>query len=175
VATSTRRWGWYELDRRWAERIVADAHVPRGALVVDIGAGAGALTAALLDAGARVVAVEAHPDRARVLRERFADAVVVQADARDLRLPRRPFHVVANPPFDITAAILRRLLQPGSRLVSAYLVLQDQAARRWASPDAPGATRWRRAFDVSVPWRVPRQAFTPRPHVNTHVLRLERR
>ncbi|KGM16614.1 hypothetical protein [Actinotalea fermentans] len=42
-------------------------------------------------AGARVIALELHPGRAATLRERFTDAgvVVVQADARDLLLPRR--------------------------------------------------------------------------------------
>ena len=103
--------------------------------MLDIGAGHGVITEALLTAGARVIAVELHPDRVHVLRARFGDtAVVVRADAADLRLPRRPYHVVANPPFGATAALLRRLLQPGSRLASAHLVLQEQAAVRWCGP-----------------------------------------
>jgi 23S rRNA (adenine-N6)-dimethyltransferase len=60
----------------------------------------------LVAAGARVVAVELHPVRCASLRRRFAQdrVVVVRADARDLRLPRRPFRVVANPPFVVTTA-----------------------------------------------------------------------
>lgn len=176
MAASRRQWGWHALDARWAERIVADAQIPPGAIVIDVGAGAGALTAPLLDAGARVIAVEAHPGRARYLRERFgASIVVVQADARDLRLPRRPYHVVANPPFSVTTDLLRRLLQPGSRLLSARLILQDQAAERWVAPTAPGARRWVRAFEVSLGIRVPRQAFSPPAHVSTRVLQIRRR
>jgi hypothetical protein len=41
-------------------------------LVIDIGAGGGAITAQLLDQGAQVIAVELHPGRAAALRRRFA-------------------------------------------------------------------------------------------------------
>jgi 23S rRNA (adenine-N6)-dimethyltransferase len=175
VDASRRRWGWHELDVSWARRLVVDARLSAGSTVVDIGAGTGAITSALLDTGARVIAVEAHPGRAQRLRERFGDGVlVVQTDAADLRLPRRPYHVIANPPFHVTSALLRRLLQPGSRLVSARLVLQEQAARKWSSPSAPGAPRWRRDYEASLGARVPRQAFAPSPSVNARVLRIDR-
>lgn len=147
-----------------------------GDLVLDVGAGVGALTAPLVATGAWVVAVELHPGRAATLRERFAGrARVVRADARDLRLPRRPFHVVANPPFDATSALLRRLLHPGSRLVTAHLVVQDRAAHRWAGPGAPAAARWQRTFAVELGPAVPRSAFRPRPPVDARILVLRRR
>ena len=172
-----RPWGWHRLDPDWANRLVADAALPRGALVVDIGAGTGAISNALVAAGARVLAVEAHPGRARALRDRFRrdDVIVVEADAIDLRLPRRPYHVVANLPFAISAPVLRRLVQPGSRLVTAHVVLQDQVARRWTTFDAPAAARWRREFDAALGARVPRRAFTPPPRVDARVLRITRR
>jgi 23S rRNA (adenine-N6)-dimethyltransferase len=176
VAAAPRWWGWHELDPRWAERLVADAGVGPGAVVVDVGAGTGAITAPLVAAGARVVAVEVHPGRARHLRQRFGDAVVVvAADAADLRLPRRPFHVVANPPFAATTALLRRLLQPGSRLVGAVVVLPAPAARRWAGPGAPGAGRWARDYEVALGPAVPRSAFRPPPPAGARVLTIRRR
>lgn len=169
-------WGWHQLDRRWAARLVAEAQVPPGALVIDVGAGRGVLTELLIRGGARVIAVEAHTGRARFLREQFGDAiVVVQADAADLRLPRRPFHVVANPPFGVTSALLRRLLQPGSRLLSAHLVLDRRAARRWAGPEAAGIARWGVVFEACVAHGVPRRAFRPRPQVDCAVLAIRRR
>jgi len=87
-------------------RLVALADVSSGDLVLDVGAGRGAITAELLRAGAHVVAVELHEQRLALLRERFADqrVTVVRADATDLRIPRRPFKVVANPPFGATTA-----------------------------------------------------------------------
>ena len=168
-------WGWHRLGTRWAEALVADASIPRGAVVLDVGSGAGAITEPLLATGARVIAVEAHHGRAAVLRERFGgDVVVVEADAADLRLPKRPYDVVANPPFGVSATLLRRLLQPGSRLLAARLVLQDPVARRWAGAAAPGAARWRAAFTSAAGRRVPRAAFTPPPRVDARVLVIER-
>jgi len=145
--------------------------------VLDIGAGVGALTGHLLKAGARVVAIELHPDRARRLRERFARSpvTVVRADAASLQWPRRPFRVVANPPYGITSALLGSLLAPRSRLVAADLVLQRAVVRRYAVERAPGAFRWRRQWDVSLGRSLPRRAFRPAPHVDSAVLVVRRR
>ncbi len=176
-ASEARRWGWHRLADDWAARIVADAHITHGDLVLDVGAGTGAITARLVDAGARVVAVELHARRAAELRARFdgAPVTVVRADAADLRLPRRPFHVVANPPFTITTALLRRLLSPGSRLLTAALVVPVPVARRWEAGRAPGAQRWLRTFDASVGSWVPRSAFVPPPPSAAATLVLRRR
>lgn len=176
-ASGGSRWGWHRLAPRWADTFVAEAGVRPGELVVDIGAGTGALTAPLVAAGARVIAVELHPRRLTALRERFADdpVTVVRADATDLRLPRRPFRVVANPPFAATSAVLKRLLAPGSRLQRADLVVQRAAGRRWADGRAPGAGRWARDYRVDLGRPIPRSAFAPRPQVDCVTLRITRR
>lgn len=176
MSAARTRWGFHRLTEPNARQLVRSAGVRPGELVLDIGAGDGAVTAALVRAGARVVAVELHPVRARGLRRRFAEApvTVVQADGADLRLPRRPFRVVANPPFGITTALLRRLLDPGSRLVSADLVVPVPVAARWAAGRAPGARRWGWVFDARVVRRLPPDAFRPPPRAATAVLRLER-
>jgi 23S rRNA (adenine-N6)-dimethyltransferase len=173
---SGRGWGWHQLDPRWADRLVASSGVGQGDLVVDVGAGYGAITASLVATGAAVVAVERHPQRLAVLRARFGgDITLVVADAADLRLPRRPFHVVANPPFAATSALLRRLLHPGSRLVAAHLVLDERAIVRWAGAGAPAAARWQRQFAVTVGERLPRAAFDPPPAVRCRILHLQHR
>jgi 23S rRNA (adenine-N6)-dimethyltransferase len=170
------RWGWHRLTPAWAERLVSDAGVAPGDLVIDIGAGTGAVTAPLVAAGARVIAVELHPRRLAELRARFVDddVTVVRADVADLRLPRRPFRVVANPPFAATSQVLKRLLHPGSRLVRADLVVQRAAAQRWAAGRAPGASRWSRDYRVGVGRSVPRRAFAPRPPVDCATLVIDR-
>lgn len=118
-----------------------------GELVLDIGAGAGALTAPLVRAGARVIAVELHPGRAERLAARFAGApvTVLRVDARDLRLPHRPFRVVSSPPYGISSAMLRLLTARGSSLVAADLVLQRAVVRRWADAGPPPTGRRRAA------------------------------
>lgn len=176
MSGSRRAWGWHRLDPTWAERIVRESGVGRGDLVLDIGAGRGALTAPLLASGARVIAVERHPGRVAHLRTRFGrDLIVVRTDAADLRLPRRPFHVVANPPFAVSAALLRRLLHDGSRLRTAHLVLADPVVRRWCGPAAPGASRWRHTYTAEPGRPIPRAAFRPPPGTSCRVIVLERR
>jgi 23S rRNA (adenine-N6)-dimethyltransferase len=147
--------------------VVAAAGVRPGELVFDIGAGEGALTAHLMQAGARVVAVELNPRRAGVLRERFPGITVVHADAASVRLPGRPFRVVANPPYGISSSLLRTLLAPDSRLVAADLVLQRAVAAKYAS-SAP------RRFSLTIGLTLPRRAFLPPPHVDSAVLVVRR-
>jgi 23S rRNA (adenine-N6)-dimethyltransferase len=176
-AGGAHRWGWHRLAEHAARDLVAASPVRPGDLVLDIGAGEGALTGHLLAAGARVVAVELHPDRLAALRRRFADdpVVVVRADATDLRLPRRPFRVVANPPFAATNAVLRRLLSPGSRMLSADLVLPLHAVERWASGRAPGAGRWLADVEPHRGGELRRSAFRPPAPGKVGVLQLRRR
>jgi 23S rRNA (adenine-N6)-dimethyltransferase len=177
IARSRRAWGWHPLTDEWAARVVADAAVQPGELVLDIGAGHGALTAQLVGRGARVIAVELHPARAQHLRRRFAGlpVTVVQADAVSLRLPRRPFRVVASPPYAITSPLLRLLLAPSSRLTAADLVLQRAAVRRYAGGSVAGPGRRERQWRVRAGRSLPRRAFRPPPAVDSTVLVVRRR
>ncbi len=147
-----------------------------GELVLDIGAGDGALTRHLVSAGARVIAVELHPGRAATLRDRFAKdpVTVVRTDAADLHLPVRPFRVVANPPYGVTSALLSRLLGRGSRLRAADIVLQRAVVRRYVQGAVRGAGRWLREYDVSRGMSLPRRAFRPPPTVDSAVLVVRR-
>jgi SAM-dependent methyltransferase len=139
---------------RLAAELVEQAGVGAGDLVVEIGAGSGVLTEALARRAGRVVAVECDPRLAEQARARlagFGNVRVVTADALALPPPRRPFRVVANPPFGSTAAILRRLLgDPRTRLERADLVLQEQAARRYAAgrPSTPETIAWGAWYDL---------------------------
>ena len=156
-----RRWGWHRLADRWAAELVAHAGVRPGDLALDLGAGTGAITDHLLAAGAHVVAVELHPERLAALRVRYADqrVTVVRADLATLRLPRRPFVVVANPPFAVGAAVVRTLTGSASRLQRATLVVPVHTARgcstvsrhrasssrcdlRLPAPRSPRVRRW---------------------------------
>jgi 23S rRNA (adenine-N6)-dimethyltransferase len=160
------RWGWHRLADHWAAELVARADVRPGDLVVDLGAGTGALTAPLVAAGAHVVAVEVHAERAARLRARFAadPVVVVRAHIAGLHLPRRPFAVVANPPFAIAADTVRLLTRAGRPLRRADVLVPRHTARRLLDRPAPAG------FRLSVDGALPRSAFTPRPSVDVAVL-----
>jgi 23S rRNA (adenine-N6)-dimethyltransferase len=176
VAGDAGRWGWHQLDSRWARRLVAATDVHPGDLVVDVGAGGGAITAELVRAGASVIAVELHPRRVAQLRERFAaeSVTVVRADAADLRLPGRRFKVVANPPFGVTTALLRRLTARSSRLERASLVLPAWAVARWAGGRGAGSAASKRLFTCTLGPRIPATAFRPAPPRDPSVLLITR-
>lgn len=163
------RWGRHLLRRTWADRIVRGTGVRAGDLVLDLGAGTGALTAPLVRQGARTVAVELHAGRAEHLDRRFrgTDVTVVRADILKVPLPGRPFRVVANPPYAVCAALVRRLTDRRSHLKRADLVVPRWMARRYeASPP--------RGFSVEVGLHVPADAFEPAPRSDSAVLILRR-
>jgi 23S rRNA (adenine-N6)-dimethyltransferase len=143
---------------------VASSPVRSRDVVVDLGAGEGALTAALARTGARVLAVELHPRRAEELRRRFAGTrvAVVELDLDAFRWPGHPFRVVANPPYAGVNALVRALLTI-SQLQSADLVVAEHTAR--------GLVR-RHPGQVELGPRVPRAAFRHRPPAEARVVRI---
>jgi 23S rRNA (adenine-N6)-dimethyltransferase len=173
---STRGRGRHFLrSSRLAAELVRAAGIERGDLVLDLGAGAGVLTSALAGAGARVVAVEIDHELALGLRRRFPDAI--EGDALRVPLPREPFKVVANLPFDGGTAILRRLLDPRALLDTADVIVEwGLAAKRTAVwPSTQLATYWNAWYELSVSRRFSRTVFTPPPTVDAGVLRIVRR
>ena len=139
--------------------------------MLDLGAGGGAITARLAEAGARVIAVERDPRLAARLRRRFdrdPRVRVVEADLRRVKLPRREFLVVASPPFSLTTELCRRLLgDPGLRLAAAELIIQDGAARWLASarPRDAETAWWTARYEVRLARTVSAASFTPPPGV----------
>jgi 23S rRNA (adenine-N6)-dimethyltransferase len=161
-----RYWGWHPLEPEWADRLVAASSVRPGDLVVDLGAGDGALTLSLARAGCRVLAVELHPARASALRERVAghQVAVLELDVASFHWPGHPFRVVANPPYSGINALVRRLLD-ARQLRSADLVVAEGAARGLA-------THHQTRLELGP--RVPRSAFLNRPPHDARMLRIRR-
>lgn len=165
---------------RLARDLVRDAALRGGELVVDLGAGTGALTRALVDSGARVLAVEADPRLAIELRRRFSGAPVevVEADACSLPWPDEPFSVVANLPFAGSRAILGHLLgDPRTPFRGGRLIVQWELAAKIAAvwPATARASYWRAWYELGIAGRLSRCAFSPAPSVDAAVLRVERR
>lgn len=158
--------------------------VRAGELIVDPGAGSGALAIGLARRGARVIAVELDPVWAHRLAQRATsvgpgEIRVVQGDILSTRLPTRPYRVVGCPPFGETTALLRRLLDPrrSALPVRVDLVVQWEVARKRAlSP--PGTllgTTWAPWWDFRLGARILATAFRPVPRVDAAVLTILRR
>lgn len=159
--------------------VVADVlgtlHPPPGALVVDLGAGAGALTLAAARRGHPVLAVEIDPRWARALHARVAGRGTVEVrcgDALVVRLPATPLYVVSSAPYGIGTALVRRLLTDAHGLVRAAVVLQRETAQRLAGRPRTSrfAATWVPWYDLAVVRRIPSSAFRPRPAVESALL-----
>jgi 23S rRNA (adenine-N6)-dimethyltransferase len=129
------------------------------------------LTRALVEAGARVVAIERDRPLAAGLRARFGgDVSVVEADALGWRFPAEPFVVVANLPFAGSGALLSRLLR--GPVTRADVIVEWGFALKHAAiwPSTLKSAYWRAFYDVEIARRLDRTAFAPPPGVDAGVL-----
>jgi len=170
------------------------AAVQPGDTVVEIGPGLGTLTSALLDAGAEVWAVEkdrtlhAHLTDTLAPRPGFAGRFhLLEGDAVDSPLAALPaarasagFKVVANLPYAIATPWLDAVLGGGQLPVRMVLMLQQEAAQRYAAQ--PGSKSFgaisvflQAAYDIAPGHKVAAACFFPRPDVESHLLNLIRK
>ncbi len=108
------------LDLNITRKIARLAEIAPGDRVIEVGPGPGGLTRALLEAGARVTAIEKDPRFQPLLQQiaaaappgaltlSFADALL--ADEADL-MGGEPGHVVANLPYNVGTALLIKWLR----------------------------------------------------------------
>ncbi|MQA09830.1 MAG: methyltransferase domain-containing protein [Pseudonocardiaceae bacterium] len=167
-------------NARVANELVRASGVGSGDLVVEFGAGFGAITEPLADTGATVLAVERDEHFVRRLRRRFQcrDTVRIRhADARLFPLPRRNFTVVASIPFAVSSPLLRRMLDPARRpLCGADIIVEWGLAKRVTTriPRDLEMAWWNARYRIRVHRRVPASAFTPAPSVDAAHLTIRR-
>ena len=178
-----RQLGQNFLEPELGHELVAGAGFRPGELVVEIGAGRGALTLALAREPIDVLAVELDPVWAERLRHALARAGcrrvrVVRADFLAFTLPARPFRVIGSLPFGSTTAICRRLFDdPRLPLERADLVVQWEVARKRASqpPASLLSTAWAPWWEFRVERHIAASAFRPVPRTDAGVLVVTRR
>jgi len=177
------------VDPGVARRIVEVAGVAPGDLVIEVGPGAGALTLALLEAGAEVLALEKDPAMAEILAEVTADEApgsleVVLGDATRVDwaelVGTRPAAAVANLPYNVAVPIILSLLGGAPTVDPLTVMVQDEVADRLCA--RPGG-RTIGVPTVKVGWwasarrlmTVPPTVFLPQPRVTSAVVQLRRR
>ena len=181
-----RRLGQHFLNRKSTlDRIAQSACGEHASLVIEIGAGRGALTESLLERAGKVVAIEVDPVLIHYLRQKFRDAldagrlILVESDILTTDLSAwGPAVIAGNLPYYITSPILERLFEArGNWERAVFLVQAEVAARIVAQPGCRDygylsvqvqvQARAERLFEV------PSTAFRPPPKVDSAVVRLE--
>jgi 16S rRNA (adenine1518-N6/adenine1519-N6)-dimethyltransferase len=173
-------------DPNIIRKVVSLAGVESGDRVVEVGAGTGALTAALARAGARLVAYELDERLRPVLEEalaglevdlRFVD--VMDVDLAD-ELDGSPWKLVANLPYNVGTPLVLEVLRRVPAVESLVVMMQKEVADRLVA--APGTSEYglpsvvvSLTAEADGRFGVPPQVFVPPPRVESTVLRLDRK
>src|SRR5205823_3993859 len=159
-------------------------------VVLEVGPGLGSLTLGLLEAAARVIAVEVDPVLASQLPSTVAsfapelasrlEVVAVDALAVESLPGRAPTALVANLPYNVAVPVLLRALERWPSLRHGLVMVQAEVADRITAP--PGSRTYG-VPSVKVAWwasarragAVPRGVFWPVPNVDSALVAVERR
>ncbi len=168
-------------DSALLSSLVEAAEVSPEEDVLEIGPGAGSLTAPLCDAAGHVLSVELDERLIPLLQAFMAERnnfTLVQGDIMTLDLAqvtkplRSPFAVVANIPYYITTPLILRLLTSGLPISRLALMVQKEVAEKILS--APGEEGWgplaircQYTCEPRLAMEVPAACFTPPPKVDS--------
>lgn len=175
----------FVVDPNTVRRIARLAGVGPADRVVEIGAGLGALTRALLETGASVTAIEIDRGLAALLRDELGDRVkVIEGDAMALEwadvLGEGPWVLVANLPYNVATPLIADLLDGVPAISRMLVMVQKEVAERLAAPagsSAYGAVSVKVAYwaTAAVAGKVPATVFLPRPNVDSALVSITRR
>lgn len=180
------------VDRTIQERIAEAAELTSEDVVLEIGAGTGALTELLARDAGHVVALELDQQLIPILESelsRFNNVSVIQGDILGLdpaalikevnqqrEAPLVHHKVVANLPYYITSAVLRHLLEAAWRPELMVVTVQREVAERIiADPGDMSVLAVSVQFygDPELLFRIKPGSFYPSPDVESAVLRID--
>jgi 16S rRNA (adenine1518-N6/adenine1519-N6)-dimethyltransferase len=188
-----KSWGQnFLVDARVQERIVAAAALSHDDVVVEIGAGLGALTRRLVAHAGQTIAIEHDGELATLLEQELGPSPglrIERADALGFDFAKaahaagRPLVVVGNLPYQITSPLLFAITDAaagGQVIGRAILMVQKEFAQRMLA--GPGSKVYGRLSvmvqqqaEGEILFHVGPGAFHPRPAVTSTVLRLRPR
>lgn len=170
-------------NSRLIAELIGHSNIRRGDLVIDIGAGSGAITAVLVCRCRQVLAYENEPGILNKLQQnmrRHKNVKVIVQDFLRAKLPDEPYKVFANIPFHLSADIVRKLTNNEMHAPrSIYLIVQKQFAQKIVPSDrhftSQLGTQLAPWWQTRIRRPLRRTDFTPPPAVDTVLLELKPR
>lgn len=166
------------------ERLAASIRPTPDDVIVEIGAGTGSLTALLAREAARLIAIEVDPDCISALEEALAgraNVVVIQGDILELDIhgliktypiQEKRLRFVGNLPYNISTAIIERLLRSRLPIHEMVFLVQLEVAERITA--APGSKPYgyfsvycQHFCESRMGFRISPACFVPRPKVTS--------
>lgn len=170
-------------DTNLLNAIASDGDVNSDDTVLEIGAGAGTLTAVLAGRAKKVISFEIDTTLKNILEEKqkqhpniefhFMDFMEADIDG----LFDGKAKVVANIPYYITTPIIFKLIERKELFDSIMVLIQKEVAERFASKCGTkeyGITSviLQSLFDVTIPRVVRKECFTPAPKIDSAICKL---
>ena len=166
------------------KNIVEAGKVNPGDIILEIGPGRGALTEKLLLAGGQVIAVEKDPELAEYIRQEFHEYVhngqlrLIEGDILDfdtgiLGDDKKSYKIIANIPYNITGAILKKFLTSKLQPKTMVLLLQKEVADRILAQDGKQSLLSISVRAYGEPrkiMKVEARYFSPAPKVDSAVI-----
>lgn len=173
-------------DANLLDAIVRDAGVDDATVVLEIGAGAGALTRALSKAAKKVLAYEIDASLQPVLAETLSGCEntevafgdFLRADLPALEKELGEYRVVANLPYYVTTPVMMCFLEEAKHCTGLTVMVQEEVARRFTAeagtPDYGSVTAAiALKGEARIMRKVPRTMFMPRPNVDSAIVRID--
>ena len=167
------------VNRFAIEKIIKAAKISEDDFILEIGAGTGILTKELLKAK-KVYALEKDPDLCRLLRKKFKEnknVEIIEGDALRIKtdfLPKK-YKLVANIPYYITSAIIKRFLELENRPSFIVLTIQKEVAQRiCAKPPKMNLLSVSVQFyaEPRIVAKVSKNSFWPAPKVDSAIIEI---
>ena len=164
------------------KRLISLTNITRDDIVVEIGPGRGIITRQLAKVCSEVIAIEYDVRLCDQLRHDLKGIGNVDIHCRDFltyALPAREFKIFANMPFNITSAIMARITTAVNLPTDAYLIMQEEAARRYSgrpyARESLNSLLIKPQFELSIIHHLANTDFVPVPHVHIAFLHIHRR
>lgn len=164
-------------NKKLIKHLVSTAHFTKEDIVLDIGAGRGALTFVLANTVRQVEAIELDKRLSDYLFSRFKDnnsIRVIHIDFLKYVLPTKPYKVFSNIPFIISARIFRKLFFGKHKPVEAIIFIQKEFARKYIGfpKETKVSRKLKRLFNIKIIHKCSRYDFTPPAKVDVVVVHI---